>query len=162
MTAAKPSKSAQKRAQLELRKLGEALIDVGDAELDALGLDQALLDAIRAARKMRAHGALRRQKLLIGKLMRDADVDAVRALLDARAATSVADKRRFAAAERWRDRLVADGDAALAEFIEATGIDDGELASLVAELARLPDERRARHLGREIFRRIHALLPDAR
>ena len=161
MTAAKPSKSAQKRAQLELRKLGEALIAVGDSDLESLGLDRALVDAIRSARKIRAHGALRRQKLLIGKLMRGADVDAVRAMLDARAATSLTDRRRFAAAERWRDRLVAGGEEALGEFVATTGVADAELASLVAELERLPDERRARYVRREVFRRVHALLPDA-
>ena len=37
MTATKPSKSALKRQQLALQKLGEELIDLGDAEANSTG-----------------------------------------------------------------------------------------------------------------------------
>ena len=70
MTQPKPSKSARKREQLELQQLGERLIDLSADELEALPIDERLRDAVLAASKMRAHGALRRQKQLIGKLMR--------------------------------------------------------------------------------------------
>ena len=111
MTDSKPSKSARKRAQLELQKLGEQLIPLSDAELDAFTLDQRIVDAIRAARSIRSHGALRRQKQLIGKLMRDLDPEPLRAGLTALRADDLAAKRVFATAEKWRDRLLHEHDA---------------------------------------------------
>ena len=54
MTATKPSKSARKRQQLALQKLGDELIDLGDAELASFGLDERI-DA--AALKSRALSA---------------------------------------------------------------------------------------------------------
>ena len=110
MTQAKPSKTALKRQHLELQELGERMIGMDARVLDELPLDDRLRDAVRAAASMRGRGALRRQKQLIGKLMRNADAGAIHAALDARAADDRVAKRIFANAERWRDRI-ARGDA---------------------------------------------------
>lgn len=73
MTELKPSKSAKKREYLALQKLGEELITLKQSELEVLPLEDDLLEAVMEARKMKAHGALRRQKQYIGKLMRHID-----------------------------------------------------------------------------------------
>jgi len=65
----KPSKSARKREYLALQKLGEELITICESELQSMPLDEDLLEAIMEARRIKAHGALRRQKQYIGKLM---------------------------------------------------------------------------------------------
>ena len=78
MTELKPSKSARKREYLALQKLGEELIALRQAELDRLPLDEGLLEAIMEARQIKAHGALRRQKQYIGKLMRHIDPEPLR------------------------------------------------------------------------------------
>jgi ribosome-associated protein len=158
VTEAKPSKSARKRMYLELQKLGEALIPLRDSELEPMDLDEKLLDAIRAARSMRSHGALRRQKQLIGKLMQGADAEAIRAVLAARDATGVVDKQRFARAEHWRDRLLSGGSDAFEQFVEETGEDDAELRGLLAALADTHVEREEKNLRRRVFRRVHSLL----
>lgn len=69
MDDTKPSKSARKRAHLALQKLGEELISLREAELLSMPLEEDLLEAIMEARQIKAHGALRRQKQYIGKLM---------------------------------------------------------------------------------------------
>ena len=79
----KPSKSARKRETLALQTLGERLIELAPEQLASIGLDEALLEAILAAKSIRAHGALRRQKQLIGKLMRGIDPAPVAAALEA-------------------------------------------------------------------------------
>ncbi len=79
MTELKPSKSARKREHLALQKLGEELITVKRSDLDNLPLDDALREAVRDAREIKAHGALRRQKQYIGKLMRNVDPEPIRA-----------------------------------------------------------------------------------
>jgi ribosome-associated protein len=75
----KPSKSARKREYIALQKLGEELITLKVSDLDRLPLDDNLRDAVLEARQMKAHGALRRQKQYIGKLMRHIDPEPVRA-----------------------------------------------------------------------------------
>ena len=79
----KPSKSARKREYLARQKLGEDLISLQAADLRTMGLDDDLLDAVLEAKGMKKHGALRRQKQYIGKLMgRLEDVEPVRAALE--------------------------------------------------------------------------------
>jgi ribosome-associated protein len=68
------SRSQLKREAEEAQRLGEQLIALKEDELEALDLPESLMDAIRAARKIRQHGALRRQRQLIGKLMRKIDI----------------------------------------------------------------------------------------
>lgn len=74
----KPSKSARKREYIALQKLGEELIALKPSELDSLPLDESLLEAVMEAKQMKAHGALRRQKQYIGKLMRHIDPEPLR------------------------------------------------------------------------------------
>jgi ribosome-associated protein len=74
----KPSKSARKREYIALQKLGEELITLKVSDLDRLPLDDNLREAVLEARQMKAHGALRRQKQYIGKLMRHIDPEPIR------------------------------------------------------------------------------------
>ncbi len=82
MTEAKPSKSARKREYLALQKLGEELLTLRDSDLQQIELDDDLLNAVLEARRIRSHGALRRQKQYIGKLMRSVDPAPIRAALE--------------------------------------------------------------------------------
>ena len=81
MTDSKPSKSARKREYLALQKLGEELLTLRESELLDIELDEDLLEAVLEARQIRSHGALRRQKQYIGKLMRRIDPEPLRAAL---------------------------------------------------------------------------------
>jgi ribosome-associated protein len=74
----KPSKSARKREYLALQKLGEELISLKESDLASLPLDENLLEAVLEARQIKAHGAMRRQKQYIGKLMRHIDPEPLR------------------------------------------------------------------------------------
>ncbi len=81
MTELKPSKSARKREFHALQKLGEDLIKLKEPDLLDMGLDEDLLEAVLAARRIKSHSALRRQKQYIGKLMRKVDPEPIRAAL---------------------------------------------------------------------------------
>lgn len=162
MTDSKPSKSARKRKQQELQSLGEQLISLGDAELASLALDERLEDAVKNARGMKAHGALRRQKQLIGKLMRDMDPEQIRSALVELGADAARDKQIFARAEKWRDRLIREGTGALDAFAAETGSPDPALRSLLAELDVAFSEKDEKTVRRKIFRRIHEILGKIR
>jgi ribosome-associated protein len=112
------SKSKRKREVTALQDLGEELLKLNPAQLEQIPLPENVRSAIDEAIKMSAHGALRRQKQFIGKLMRNVDAAPIQAALDAikeHGHTSVA---RFRELERWRDRLLAEGDAAISAFVE--------------------------------------------
>jgi 5-(carboxyamino)imidazole ribonucleotide mutase len=91
--ADRPSKSAMKRAALAAQKLGEALILLKDADLDALKLPERLCEAIRQARRIRSRAAGARQRQYIGKLMRAIDLLPIQAALAAAGSGRVA--RRY-------------------------------------------------------------------
>ena len=61
----RPSKSERKRRSDDLQSLGEALIELPAAELDALPLPDQLRDAVLLAQRITAHGGLYRQKRCI-------------------------------------------------------------------------------------------------
>jgi ribosome-associated protein len=158
VTIDKPSKTARKREQHAMQELGEYLIPLKNSDLDSIGLNEELLAAVRAAAKMKSHGALRRQKQLIGKLMRQADAELIRARIENLGARERAEKTMFAKAERWRDRLLSDGQPAFEEFSAETGGADDELHALLRDLAVTINERAETTLKRQVFRRVHAIL----
>ncbi len=82
MDETKPSKSARKREYLALQKLGEDLVTLRESDLLSLDLDEDLLEAVMEARRIKKHGALRRQKQYIGKLMGRVDPEPIRAAVE--------------------------------------------------------------------------------
>src|SRR4030095_9935139 len=103
-----PSKSARKRDATAVQRLGERLIELGDADLAKLSLPEPLRDAVRAARLIRSRGALARQRQYIGRLMRDIDPAPLLELLEGSARAHAADAARFRRVEAWRERLIAE------------------------------------------------------
>lgn len=155
MTESKPSKSALKRQFSELQVLGESLIELTDAQLTAIVAEPQLIDAVRLARSTNSHGALRRQKQLIGKLMRGIDAEPIRIAIDALNRRPQADKRVFREAEAWRDRLCSDAKDSLAEFRTHAGSSSPVLQQLVADHAAATLEAARKALSRQIFREVH-------
>jgi ribosome-associated protein len=151
----KPSKSARKRQFAELQELGELLVGLTDAKLVEIVAEPRLVEAVRHARSINAHGALRRQKQLIGKIMRDIDADPIRRAIDALDQRSQQDSRVFRDAERWRDRLCAEGAAAIVEFRALTGKDCEALAKRLQEHAAASRQTVRKTAYRQIFREIH-------
>ncbi len=139
-------------------KLGEQLVALKDSELVTMELSADLLNAVRAAARMKSHGARRRQKLLIGKLMRQANAEQIRVELAALGASDRREKKLFAGAERWRDKLVNDNKQALDDFETHIGASDAELRQLLDDLRTAVDDKTEKSLKRQVFRRIHDIL----
>jgi ribosome-associated protein len=151
----RPSKSARKRHSDDLQSLGEALIDLPAAELDALPLPEQLRDAVDLAKRITAHGGLYRQKQLIGKLMRKFDAEPIREAINARRDRERVEALRFHRIEQWRDKLLSEGVEAVARLkTEFPNIDDRALRSLT-ERARKEQQTSSQKItpaGRELFR----------
>ena len=154
-----PTKGELKRQAQTLQALGEQLIEAPEELVAGLDLPEKLRDAIELARRITSHGALVRQKLFVGKLMRGVDPDPIRAALASVAETARLATMRFKRAERWRNRLVQEGESALAEFIaEFPGADHAALSRLVAAAAAEHAAGKATGAGRELFRWVREVL----
>ncbi len=156
-----PTKGELKRRAQESQALGERLIEAPDDVLAGLALPEKLRDAILLARRINSHGALLRQKLFVGKLMRGVDPEPIHAALAAVAATTRLDAMRFKRAERWRDRLVQEGPSAMADFMaECPAAERAVLARLREAAAAEGAGGRPSGAGRELFRWIRERLAD--
>jgi len=67
------SRTQKKKEDRALQRLGEQLVALSPAQLETMALPDELLIAIKSARKIKAHGARRRQLQYIGALMRHID-----------------------------------------------------------------------------------------
>lgn len=146
-----PSKSQLKRDSHALQVLGAQLLELSDERLAKLPLDERLVDAIKLARTIRAREGLRRQIQYIGRLMRDADSESIRLALEGDQLRHRADTALMHAAERWRDRLLAEPDAVqqwLSNHPQTSEALRDHLAGARTELAA---NQHSRHY-RELFR----------
>ena len=157
----RPSKSERKRAAHAAQDLGETLIGLRDSDLDALDLPERLADAIRDARNVRSRGGGARQRQYIGKLMRDIDLEPIRAALAARSDLSALETERFKRLEAWRERLIAEGAAALDELERwRPGLDRTEWMRRVSAAQSERERTGTGTAGRELFRALRTLLEN--
>ena len=113
------NKSALKRQMSALQKMGEILVALPAAQLAKVPLEQSLREAINAARELKSHEAIRRQLQYIGKLMRNIDAVPIQEALEKIQGTHQQGKAQFHQIERWRDKLIAEGDEVLQKFLES-------------------------------------------
>lgn len=114
----RPSKSQRKRDMTALQKLGETLVKLSAIELAKIPLDDTLAQAITIARTIKEHEAKRRQLQYIGRLMRDTDPLPIEEALDKITSQHNQSKVLFHQVERWRDKLIAEGDKQIEEFLK--------------------------------------------
>jgi ribosome-associated protein len=155
----RPSKSARKRAAHAAQELGEALVRLRDAELEALELPETLKEAVRLARRITSRAGGARQRQYIGKLMREVDPEPIRAALAARSAADARATERFKRVESWRERLLTEGAPALQELVRwRPEIDPAEWARRVsAAQSERAQSGAAGAASRELFRALRAL-----
>ena len=157
-SAARPSKSEQKRRSSELQTLGQALSELPDQRLQTIEMPAALRDAIAEFRRTKSHEGRRRQLQYVGKLMRSADEAALREAVAAATIGSADDTLALHRAERWRAELIADDDALTRWLTAHPETDSQQMRSLVRQARRdavgLAAEARQPKSFRELFQLI--------
>ncbi|MBT9310318.1 ribosome-associated protein [Pseudomonas aeruginosa] len=152
------SKSQIKRELHALQDLGERLTTLQPQLLERLPLTDPLRKALLEAPKHKAHIARKRHIQYIGKLMRDQDVDAIVALIDQVDSSTRQYNERFHALERWRDQLIAGGDAALDAFVgEFPECDRQHLRGLVRHARHEAAHNKPPAAARKVFKYIREL-----
>ena len=152
------SKSQRKRDLDELKRLGNELLSFSDDALRQLLLPEALLDALRTAQRIKAHGALKRQLQYIGKLLREVDVAPIREAIEYHDRQHATHTSEFHRLEALRDQLLTGDDAALstamARFPRA---DRQHLRKLVRQARREQAQKQPPRAARQLFRYLREL-----
>ncbi|HAN55317.1 MAG: ribosome biogenesis factor YjgA [Pseudomonadota bacterium] len=152
------SKSEIKRQMIALQKLGEELVALPDSKLDKLELPEILRDAINAAKRITAHGGLRRQLQYIGRLMRITDAAPIAEQLSAWRGDNAEVNAVFHRMEHLRTRLLED-DNALTEFISAhPQADAQQLRNLIRNARREAAASQPPKSSRALFKLIREIL----
>lgn len=151
------SKSEIKRDAEELKQLGAELADLGKNALDKIPLDDELRDAIELAQRIKMEGR-RRQMQLIGKMLRNRDVDPIRQALDKLKNRHNQQINLFHKLEQLRDRLIAEGDNALPEVLNLwPEADRQQLRSLIRNARKEKEGNKPPKASRQIFQYLREL-----
>ncbi|MBN2468035.1 MAG: DUF615 domain-containing protein [Deltaproteobacteria bacterium] len=127
------SRTQKKNEDRALQKLGEQLVALSPEQLRHIALEEKLLQAVLAARKIKGHGARRRQMQYIGTIMRTIDPEPIRNALDIIGLADVQKTRAFRKIEMWRDEIIKGNSQVIEEIL--TTCPDAERPRL-AQLAR--------------------------
>ena len=147
------SKSELKRDAHELKELGARLTELNPDQLAKIPLEGRIIDAITETSRIKSHNARKRQFGFIGKLMQDQDIEAIRHQLALMDTSSEEYSRHFHILERWRERLLNDGNAALTEFLnDFPNTDPQHLRQLVRNTLKEKSEEKKATLGKKLFR----------
>jgi ribosome-associated protein len=157
-----PSRSAQRRAALDVLALGQKLSTLSDAQLAKLPIPESLLPHIVETRRITSHVAHKRQLAFLAKQMRREDedtLDAIRDALDEHGDSARRETALLHRIETLRERLLADGDTALGELLEEhPRADRQRLRQLVRNALEERHRNRPPHAFRELFRELRELL----
>lgn len=152
------SKSQIKRDLHALQDMGERLTTLKADVLQRLPLTDGLRKALLEAPKHTANSARKRHIQFIGKLMRDQNLDEIHALLDQLDASSRQYNERFHNLERWRDRMLAEGDTALDAFVgDYPEADRQHLRQLLRQAQHESAQNKPPSSVRKIFKYIREL-----
>ena len=157
-----PSRTQQRIEALEIRGLAEKLVALPAAQLARLPIPEELMPHIVETQRITSHIAHKRQLQFLAKQMRREEDEVLEAIRDAMDEGGEAARRETALlhqAEQWRDRLLADGDDALAALLEDFPTADRQK---LRQLVRNATDERAKNKPprafRDLFREVRELL----
>jgi ribosome-associated protein len=154
-----PSKSSLKRNSHAMQDLGQELMGLSGEKLKQLDLAPELLEAVLVGRSITAHGGLKRQRKFIGKLLRHTEIEPIQVKLLELKGQGVTLVRFQHQCERWRDRLLSEGDAAVNVFIgEHPEAERQKLRQLVREALAERDAAKPPRAARLMFKYLKEIL----
>ncbi len=131
------SKTQRKQEMQALQALGEKIIALSDAERARLPLSDEMLAAVEETGRIRSHEGRRRHMQYVGKVMRREDTAAIQAAFDEFEQEKLQRDHAFHRLEKWRERLIEQGDEAVEAFIaEFPEVDRQALRQLIRNAQR--------------------------
>ena len=153
------SKTQIKKEMSALQALGVAITQLTREQQARISLHDELRKAIEQAPKIKGRGAIRRHHQFIGKLMRKDDGERIQQEYDDIIAESHRATQQHHLFERWRDRLLAEEENALEQFIEQyPHCDRQQLRQLVRSALKEKAKNAPPANARKLFRFIRETL----
>lgn len=159
-----PSRSKRRRAALALFDLGEALVGLPPSRLVKIDLPEDVRSEIAHVRRINAPVARKRQLQFLAKLMRRHSEEVFASARAALGNDSATHRREVAAEQRLealRERLLAEGDEALGEFLREHPVADRQSLRALIRQARIEREnQRPPHAYRNLLRQLRTIEAD--
>ncbi|MFQ5345109.1 MAG: ribosome biogenesis factor YjgA [Mariprofundus sp.] len=152
------NKSQQKREIMALLKLGKQLAAFDAVALGKMDLPDKLFQALLDVQDMK-HGAEKRQFKLICKMLRMMNTESLQETIDELAAIKDNQDKNFHRIERWRDRLIEEGQSAITEFMEKyPQAGAGEIRQLVRNANKELQQNKPHKSSRALFRLLRDIM----
>lgn len=156
------SRTQIKKEMQELQAFGEELVKLTDKQFQKIPLEGQLKQAITEARGMKHREGRRRQLQFIGKLMRTAELDDIRAAFEKLQNEGQHSVRQHHLTEQWRDRLLNGEDKnALQDFVnEYPAVEIQLLRQLIRNAQKEASQKKPPASARKLFKLIREQLED--
>lgn len=155
------SKTQLKREAHAFVDIGIELVALNAAKLVTVPLPDHIQEAINTAQKIKSNAALKRQRLYIGKQLRRLSEDEITPITEALERINneaLRQNSKFKQLERWRDRLITEGDNALGDLLaEYPAADRQQLRQLIRNAQREKKQEKPPKSAREIFKLLRDL-----
>lgn len=154
------SRTDIKKAAQAVTEMGETLAQYSPSQLKKFNLPDELLNAILLLQEMKNGPAIKRQKGFIGKYLRkdEALIADIKEQLFAMEQKAKQQTVHFHRLEKWRDRLVNEGDDALNEFMELyTHADRTQLRQWIRNAQKETEQNKPPKAYRAIFQYLKGL-----
>lgn len=156
------SKTELKRQAKERHKLGETLVNLTDAHVATIPMDEELADAVAIARKVnKKKDGYRRQLQFIGKVLRQRDTAAIEEALSKITHQHQASNAAFHALEKAREAVIAHGDSAIQKLIEAhPELDRQKLRQFHRQIKKEREKNAPPKAFRELFQYLKGIIHE--
>jgi ribosome-associated protein len=161
-----PSRGEQRREALAVLELASKLIEQNDTRIHQLPMSAELIALTIASKKITSQIARKRQMQFLAKQLRREEEEtliAIRAALDFDKNLSRQETAALHRVEAWRDRLIAEGDAAFSELLqEYPNADRQHLRQLARNAKEEKLKNKPPHAFRDLFRELRVLMDEHR
>ena len=155
------SKSQRKRDAEAAQQLGKDILGLSQEAQNSMELPESLSKALDDARRIKKNSALKRQLQYIGKLMRTIELEPIKEQYLKLTNHYDKDIKILHSLEKWRDRLLTEGDKALEDLVnEAPTADRQHLRQLIRQSAKETQLNKPPKSAREIFKYLKTLLGE--
>ncbi|MES9935175.1 MAG: ribosome biogenesis factor YjgA [Sedimenticola sp.] len=152
------SRAQLKREMQALQELGARLMKLKPEIWQQFNFSESMFDALNESRRIKNHNAIRRHVRRLGKLLKDEDTQQVTELFARMDNEHLQDTQRFHRIERWRDRLIAEGDTALNELLDSCpNVDRQHIRQLVRTAAKESLQGKSPAAQRKLFKYLKQL-----
>ncbi|EGN74885.1 hypothetical protein A28LD_1902 [Idiomarina sp. A28L] len=153
------SKTQLKRHSQDMHDLGVKLVKMGSNGLKQIPLDDETFAAVKLAKKIEnKREGYRRQLQLVAKLLRQRDTAPILAAIDELENRALYQAAHFHALEKWRDRVINQGDDAIQELLDVYPHGDRQqLRQYARQAAKELEQNKPPAASRALFKYIRSL-----